>query len=122
MHFSMSMLEQFTSITSLLTWIVGAGGAMWLFGKLQARVLENLVFWHNLPAWIKKGAPALIAGIFAFGAQFLLQFDIDATLPESVQFMLLTAINYYMSQLEYNTIKDSSYGESTRLKAEEFLG
>lgn len=116
------ILEQFGSVADLLAWVIGAGGAMWLFGKLQARVLENWVYWHNLPKWIKKGAPAVIAALISLGAQFLVQFDIDAMLPEGIQYLLLTAINYYMSQLEYESIKDSTYGESTREEANLLLG
>jgi len=122
MNFSISLLEQFASITDLLAWVVGAGGAMWLFGKLEARVLENWVIWHNFPAWVKKGVPPIVAALLSFGASALITVDVEQYLPASLQYILMAGINYYMSQLEYGKIKDSAYGESTRETAEEYLG
>ena len=101
---------------------MSAGGAMWLFGKLEARVLENWVIWHNFPAWVKKGVPPIFAALISFGAGALITIDINEFLPEAVQYIVMAGINYYMSQLEYGKIKDSAYGESTRETAETYLG
>lgn len=118
MNLSQMNLEQFASIVDLLAWIISAGGAMWLFGKLEARVLENWVIWHNFPAWVKKGVPPIFAALLSFGAGYLINIDVSAFLPESFQYILMATINYYMSQLEYGRIKESAYGESSREEAE----
>ena len=122
MNFSAALVEQFSSLAELLAWIVGAGGAMWLFGKLEARVLENWIIWHNFPLWVKKSVPAVVAALFSFGANALITIDVEQYLPASLQYIIMAGINYYMSQLEYSEIKDSSYAESTRAMAKTYLG
>jgi len=111
------VIESFGSLSEVLVWIATAGGAMWLFGLIEARLLENWVFWHSLKPWIKKIVPIVIAGGLSVVAQSVITVDILQFVPESVSVILLAAINYYFSQREYQTIKDSGYGVSARLEA-----
>jgi len=121
MNFLQTLQENFDSLNAVLVWVAGAGG-MVLFGIIKARVLENWVAWHNFPAWIKKYAPAVVAGLFALLANLALDFGITGYIPEYISAFLLFGINYLAGQKEYEKIKDSSYGESARAEAEMLLG
>jgi len=105
---------QFADLSSVLVWFAVGGGAMWLFGIVEARLLENIVFWHKLKPWIKKLVPIAFAGLVGFLAQSLIAVDITQYLPEGVAAILLAAINWYFSQREYGLIKESAYGSSAR--------
>jgi len=121
MNFLQVLQENFDSLNAVLVWIAGAGG-MVLFGVIKARVLENWVAWHNFPVWIKKYAPAVVAGLFALLANLALDFGLAGYIPEYIASILLFGINYLAGQKEYENIKDSSYGESARLSAQELVG
>jgi len=121
MNFLQVLQENFDSLSAVLVWVAGAGG-MVLFGVLKARVLENWVAWHNFPVWVKKSAPMLIAGVFALVANMFLDFGVVGAIPDSVATFLLFGINFLAGSKTHEEIKDSSFGESARATAEEFLG
>ena len=110
--------QEFPTLLSILTWLAGGGGAMWLAGKIVARFLENLTLWHKLPMWIKKAIPWVLAGILSTGANLAIEFEALQYVPVWLATTILTMINWYFGQKEYEAIKDSPYGESTRLNAQ----
>ena len=119
MNFS-QVLQVFDTLDGLLLWVVSTGAQLfgcWLFGIINARLLENWVAWHNFPMWIKKAVPLALAGIFAFGAQVLLAAEITQYIPEALVIVILAGVNYLVGQREYEAIKDSNYAVATRLKA-----
>ena len=111
------LLQAFLSINDILIWIVLGGGAAIIFGLLSARFLENLVFWHNLPKWVKKIVPVIGAGLIGILAQSLIAVDIGQYIPEWVAAMIIAAVNLYYNQKEYGLIKDTSYAEGARIEA-----
>jgi len=115
--FSWMAQEDFSDLNDVLVWFAVGGGSMWLWGVILARVLENIVFWHNLKPWIKKLVPMAFAAGIGFLAEALISVDIVQYIPESVAVIVLAGINYYFSQHEYQKVKDSNYASSTRLKA-----
>lgn len=115
-------LQQYSSLIEFLAFLGTLGGAQWFFGKFIARVLENWTAWHNFPKWIKKSAPMVIAVLVAVASQLALEYDVTSYIPEWFAVILLSVINQLSGQKEYQEIKDSTYGESTRIKAEEYLG
>ena len=121
MNFLMALQENFDSLSAVLVWLAGAGG-MVLFGVIKARVLENWVAWHNFPAWVKKSVPAIFAGLLALLANLFLDMGLVGMIPDQIAVFLLFGINYLAGQKEYENIKESAYGESSRATAEEFLG
>lgn len=121
MNFS-AVLQQFGSVADLLVYFGTLGGAQWLFGKTLARVLENWVAWHNFPAWVKKSTPMVFAVVVATLSQFLISVDVGQYIPEYFAVVILAVVNQLSSQKEYEEIKDSSYGESARIEAENFRG
>lgn len=121
MNFLQVLQENFDSLSAVLVWIAGVGG-MVLFGVIKARVLENWVAWHNFPAWVKKYTPALVAGLFALLANLALDFGLAGYIPEYVASILLFGINYLAGQKTYESIKDSTYGASARLEANNLQG
>ena len=108
----------FDNITDLLMWFAVGGGAMYLFGVVEARLLENWEFYHKMKPAIKKLIPILFAGLIGVLAQSLVAVDVTQFIPEGVAAVILALINWYMSQSEYQRIKDSSYGVSTRNAAD----
>jgi len=107
----------YENLTDVLVWFAIGGGAMWLFGIVEARLLENWTFWHTMKSWIKKLVPIAFAALVGFLAQALISVDIVQYIPESMSVVILAAINWYFSQHEYQAIKNTSYAEATRLAA-----
>lgn len=117
MNFS-QVLQEFASLTEVLIWVASAGGAMYLFGIVEARLLENWVRWHSFPLWVKKVTPIVISALLAMLANVLITVDVTQFIPESLAVVLLAAINWVVSQLDYEKIKQGQYGKSTREQAE----
>ena len=118
--FSMTLdvlYQAFLSMNDILVWIVLGGGAAIIFGLLSARFLENLVFWHNLPKWVKRIVPVIGAGLIGILAQSLIAVNIGQYIPEWVAAMIIAAVNLYYNQKEYGAIKDTGYAESARVEA-----
>lgn len=111
------LLQEFGSLIDVLLWIVGAGGSMWIVGKLKARFLENLTFWHNFSPLLKKIITWVLAALLGVSAQILIEIDVTQYIPVWLSASLLSAINWYFGQKEYQEIKDSGYGETTRVNA-----
>lgn len=110
-------VPEFDTLTAVLLWIVAAGGAMWIAGKVKARFLENLVFWHNLSPRVKKITTIVLAGLIAIAAEVLIAIDIGEIIPAWLATVILTLVNWYYGQSEYQGIKDSRYADSTRMAA-----
>ena len=125
MNFSMvlsTVMEQFGSLLEVLAFFGTLAGAQWLFGQLEARVLENWVAWHNFPSWVKKSVPIVLAVGIASASQLAINYNVEQYIPEWFAVILLSVINQLSNQKAYQDIKDSSYGESARAEAETFLG
>ena len=125
MNFSMvfsAVLEQFGSLLEVLAFFGTLAGAQWLFGQLEARVLENWVAWHNFPSWVKKIVPMVLAVGIASASQLAINYNVEQYIPEWFAVILLSVINQLSNQKAYQDIKDSSYGESARAEAAEYLG
>lgn len=104
----------FGSLEEVLIWVAVGGGAMALWGYIQAYLLENVPAWHGLPHWVKVLVPIVIAGVFGIAAEGLLALDLLAYVPPAVKAVLLAAINWIFSQRAYKGIKASAYAASAR--------
>lgn len=111
------LVQVFADLGDVLVWFAIGGGAMWLWGVVLARLLENWVFWHKMKPWVKKLFPIAFAALVGFLAQALIAVDIVQYIPESMGVMILAAVNWYFSQREYGSIKESPYGASSRSAA-----
>lgn len=113
-----TLLQEFSSLGEVLLWFAVGGGSMWLIGKLNARLLENITFWHKLKPDVKKIITLVLAGLIGTLAQVFIEVDITQYIPPWLATSLLAAANWYFNQAEYSDIKEGSYGYSTRLNAE----
>lgn len=111
------ILQQFAEITDILTFLSMGAGLAWLVGVFVARVLENFVFWHNIPAKWKKFAVGVIAAVFGFIIQAVILIDVTQYIPAAVIPFILAIANWYFGQNEYGKIKATAYAEKTRIEA-----
>ena len=107
----------YENLTDVLIWFAVGGGAMWLWGVVLARILENWIFWHKLQPWVKKIVPIIFAGFIGIAAESLIAVDIVQYIPESAAAVILALLNWYFSQREYGAIKDSTYAAGARFTA-----
>ena len=107
----------FGSLAEVLIWVIEGGGAMILAGFIVAYLLENLAFWHNLPVFVKKITPVVMAALLGVGAQSVLLGDLLSYIPPVIQSMMLMLVAWLFSQIAYKGIKEGGYGESTRVAA-----
>ena len=61
-----------TNLNEVLLWVVGGVGAAYLVGRVVSLLLENLAFWHNLPAQLKLVLTMVFSVAISAGAQVLL--------------------------------------------------
>jgi len=110
-------VPEFGSLEEVLMWIIEGGGAMILAGYIVAYLLENLEFWHNLPAFVKKFTPFVLAALIGLGAKAIVLGDLLSYIPASIQVLVLMLIGWLFSQIAYKGIKEGVYGASTRAAA-----
>lgn len=102
---------EFETLEALLVFFAFGGGSQWLMGVLQARLLENWVFWHSIPAKWKKLITIALSGIIGFGFNILIEFDVVSLIPAFLLPILLAGANWIFSQKEYGAIKEGEYGD-----------
>ena len=105
---------EFGSLEELLLWVLQGGGAMVLAGFIVAYLLENFAFWHNLPTFIKKFTPWVLAALLGLGAKAVLLGDLLSYVPAILQSVILMFVAWLFSQIAYKGIKEGEYAESTR--------
>ena len=110
-------VPEFGSLEEFLLWVFQGGGSMILSGFIVAYFLENLTFWHNLPIFVKKFTPWVLAALLGLGAQAVLLGNLLDYVPASFQVLILTLIAWLFSQIAYKGIKEGGYGASTRAAA-----
>jgi hypothetical protein len=116
------ILQEFVEVADILTFLSMGAGLAWLVGVFVARVLENFVFWHNIPSAWKKFVVGVISAVFGFVIQAVIIIDITQYLPAAVVPFILAIANWYFGQNEYGKIKDSEYAASARLTADNLHG
>jgi hypothetical protein len=107
-------VPEFGSLEELLMWVLEGGGAMLLAGYVVAYLLENLAFWHNLPLFVKKFTPFVLAALIGLGAKAVLLGDLLSYIPASIQVLILMLVGWLFSQIAYKGIKEGGYAASTR--------
>jgi hypothetical protein len=107
-------LQEFGSLEEVLVWVAVGGGAMVLFGYVEAYLLENWPFWHSLPGWVKKLFPLAFAGVLGFAASAALEFGLPGAVSPTLEAIILMAINWLFSQRAYAGIKEGGYAASSR--------
>ena len=107
----------FGSLEEFLMWVLEGGGAMLLAGYVVAYFLENLTFWHNLPLFVKKFTPWVLAALLSLGAKAVLLGDLLSYIPAIIQTVILTFIAWLFSQIAYSRLKEGGYADSTKAVA-----
>jgi len=104
----------FTSLESLLVWVIAGGGSMILAGKCETYLLENWGKWHTMPYPVKVLFPIVMSGVLAVLAQSVLTLNLIESIPNGIEVVLLAALKWLSGQREYLSLKDTSYAHTAR--------
>lgn len=111
-------MQDFTSLTELLMWIAGGGGAAILIGRAVSLWLENNTWWHNLSPLVKRFATGVLSLAFGLVAEAVLSIDLSGLLGQFaplVGTLVLAIWNWLAGQQQYLSTKDTSYAASAKV-------
>lgn len=116
---NLQTIPEWTSLVSVLTWLVGAGSA-WVTAQVLSYLAENWVTWHTLPTIVKKIAPLILSPVIAIGAKLLLdQASVLEFLAPWYSIIAFGVLAYLASQTAHAAQVNAGYGLKTRLQAAE---
>ena len=108
-----------TSLTAMLVWLAGAGGA-YVSGQVVSYLAENWPKWHNLPTWLKIVSPLLASALISVGATIALQYgtQLETVAPwwSIVSYAVLT---YLATQKAHVAQLKAGYGDGAKESAAE---
>lgn len=96
-----------TVLSSVLIWLAGVG-AVAAVGWIVANFLEKMVWWNNLPPFVKWVTPPILSVLIAFGSQFLLKQEILLAQIQPYFALIVTILlAYWGSQVGHIATKNA---------------
>jgi len=103
-------MPDLTDLQAVIVWLCGLGGPAVVLYAVSL-LAENWKGWVNLPTWVKKLVPPLLAVLIAVGANILTGYtDIIAAIAPWWQIVISTMLAYLASQKAYMSTKEAEYG------------